>query len=58
MTARKGANPALMFLLELGALAGAAFWGFTFDVNSIDRLFAAESERSRVVGPAELVAVR
>ncbi|WP_433520278.1 YrdB family protein [Nocardia pseudovaccinii] len=40
MTVLKGANLALMFLLELGVLAGAAIWGFTLDANLIVRIIA------------------
>ncbi|MGW4766862.1 YrdB family protein [Nocardia sp. NPDC004278] len=40
MTVVKGANLALMFLLELGVLAGAAIWGFTLDANPIVRIIA------------------
>ncbi|WP_330255563.1 YrdB family protein [Nocardia sp. NBC_00565] len=35
MAVIKGANLALMFLLELGVLAGAAVWGFTLDAHPI-----------------------
>jgi hypothetical protein len=38
MNVVKGANLALMFLLELGVLAGAAVWGFTLDANPIVRV--------------------
>ncbi|MFE9325329.1 YrdB family protein [Nocardia sp. NPDC052278] len=40
MTVLKGANLALMFLLELGVFAGAAIWGFTLDANLIVRIIA------------------
>ncbi|MEV2223491.1 YrdB family protein [Nocardia vinacea] len=40
MAVLRGANLALMFLLELGVLAGAAIWGFTLDTNLIVRIIA------------------
>ncbi|MEV5839162.1 YrdB family protein [Nocardia sp. NPDC052112] len=40
MTVLKGANPALMFPLELGVLAGAAIWGCTRDANPAVRVIA------------------
>ncbi|MCX4860587.1 YrdB family protein [Streptomyces canus] len=30
----KAANSGVLFLIELGALAGAAYWGFTRDVSA------------------------
>ena len=30
----KAANSGVLFLIELGALAGAAYWGFTQDVGA------------------------
>ncbi|MEU9169055.1 YrdB family protein [Streptomyces sp. NPDC048420] len=30
----KAANLGVLFLIELGALAGAAYWGFTLDVTA------------------------
>ncbi|MFF1721404.1 DUF2568 domain-containing protein [Streptomyces sviceus] len=30
----KAANLGVLFLIELGALAGAAYWGFTRDVGA------------------------
>lgn len=40
MTVLEGANLGLMFLLELGVLAGATIWGFTLDANPIVRVVA------------------
>ncbi|MDR8410376.1 YrdB family protein [Nonomuraea sp. 3-1Str] len=36
----KGANLALMFVLELGVLASAAYWGFTVSPNWAVKLLA------------------
>jgi hypothetical protein len=40
LTIAKGANLGLMFLLELGVLASAGYWGFTLDSNLVVRLVA------------------
>ncbi|MEU8895913.1 YrdB family protein [Nocardia sp. NPDC048505] len=42
----KGANLVVMFLLELGVIAGAATWGFTLDGSLLLRVVAG------LVGPA------
>ncbi|MEU6999311.1 YrdB family protein [Nonomuraea sp. NPDC046570] len=36
----KGANLALMFFLELGVLASAAYWGFTLNAGLVLRIVA------------------
>ncbi|GGO66355.1 YrdB family protein [Nonomuraea cavernae] len=50
-TLAKGANLALMFLLELGVLAAAGYWGFTLSESWGVKLLAG------LGGPALFVAV-
>lgn len=40
LSAAKNANLLLMFLLELGVLASAGYWGFTLNAGMATRLFA------------------
>ncbi|MEV0585935.1 YrdB family protein [Nonomuraea sp. NPDC050310] len=51
MSVLKGANLLLMFLLELGVLAAAGFWGFTLPAGWLVRIVAG------IGAPALFIAV-
>jgi len=50
LTAVKGANLLMMFLLELGVLASVGYWGWTLDANLAVRLLAGIGGMALFIG--------